>query len=118
MRQAYTNIKKVLGRYGATIDNVVEETLYVVRMDEGLQAREVPRRCVRRPHRAGGAPVEVKRLAFPELMVEIKCTRRSSHPRSELARRRGERKRKRKRIPGPPRSDRVLSVQAGHGWRF
>ena len=75
MRQAYTNIKKVLGRYGATIDNVVEETLYVVRMDEGLEARAKCRDDVFDGHtELASTIVEVKRLAFPELMVEIKCT--------------------------------------------
>ena len=39
MRTAYANVGKVLARYGATIDNLVEETLYVRDMDAAFQAR-------------------------------------------------------------------------------
>jgi 2-iminobutanoate/2-iminopropanoate deaminase len=75
MRQAYANIKKVLARYGATVDNIVEETVFVVRMDEGFEARVKCRDDVFGGHtELASTIVEVKRLAFPELMVEIKCT--------------------------------------------
>src|SRR5918911_5528292 len=33
MAQSYANAKKVLAQYGATLDNVVEEVLYVTDMD-------------------------------------------------------------------------------------
>ncbi len=33
MRQAYTNIQKLLAQYGATMDNVVDEVLFVTDMD-------------------------------------------------------------------------------------
>src|SRR5687768_16242529 len=33
MRQTYVNAKKLLARYGATLDDVVEEVLYVTDMD-------------------------------------------------------------------------------------
>ena len=36
MRQAYTNIQKVLAQYGATIDNVVD-VVFVTDMDAALQ---------------------------------------------------------------------------------
>lgn len=38
MRQSYANAKKVLARYGATLDNVVEEVLYVTNMDAAFAA--------------------------------------------------------------------------------
>jgi 2-iminobutanoate/2-iminopropanoate deaminase len=38
MREAYTNIKNVLAQYGATIDNVVEEVLFVTDMDAAFAA--------------------------------------------------------------------------------
>jgi enamine deaminase RidA (YjgF/YER057c/UK114 family) len=38
MRQTYTNAKKILSRYGATLDNVVEEVIYVTDMDKGFAA--------------------------------------------------------------------------------
>jgi 2-iminobutanoate/2-iminopropanoate deaminase len=74
MRQAYANIEKVLAQYGATIDNVVDELLFVTDMDAAFAARV---RC--RQEVFSGNPVlastivQIQRLAFPELMVEIRC---------------------------------------------
>lgn len=39
MRQAYANIKKVLAQYGATIDNIVDELLFVTDMDAAFAVR-------------------------------------------------------------------------------
>jgi enamine deaminase RidA (YjgF/YER057c/UK114 family) len=75
MRQAYANVEKVLARYGATIENVVEETLYVTNMDEAFAARAACREDVFGGHtELASTIVQIQRLAFPELMVEIKCT--------------------------------------------
>jgi enamine deaminase RidA (YjgF/YER057c/UK114 family) len=74
MRQAYTNIQKVLAQYGATMDNVVEEVLFVTDMDTAFAAATKCRREV-----FSGAPivastiVQIQRLAFPDLMIEIRC---------------------------------------------
>src|SRR5215216_8113311 len=74
MRQAYANIKKVLAQYGATMDNVVDEVLFVTDMDTAFAAAVKCRREV-----FSGIPVvastivQIQRLAFPELMIEIKC---------------------------------------------
>lgn len=38
MRQTYANAKKLLAGYGATLDNVVEEVLYVTDMDKAFAA--------------------------------------------------------------------------------
>src|SRR5512132_1305761 len=38
MRQAYTNVRKVLAQYGATMDNVVDEVLFVTDMDTAFSA--------------------------------------------------------------------------------
>jgi enamine deaminase RidA (YjgF/YER057c/UK114 family) len=74
IRQAYANIEKVLAQYWATIDNVVDEVLFVTDMDAAYAAR------VKCRHEAfPGNPevastiVQIQRLAFPELMIEIKC---------------------------------------------
>jgi 2-iminobutanoate/2-iminopropanoate deaminase len=74
MRQAYANIKKVLAQYGATMDNVVDEVLFVTDMDAAFSAR------IKCKHEVfSGNPVlastivQIQRLAFPELMVEIRC---------------------------------------------
>lgn len=74
MRQAYTNIQKVLVQYGATMDNIVDEVLFVTDMDAAFAARVKCKHVV-----FSGNPVlastivQIQRLAFPELMVEIKC---------------------------------------------
>src|ERR1700757_5252158 len=38
MRQTYSNAKKILSEFGATLDNVVEEVLYVTDMDTAFAA--------------------------------------------------------------------------------
>jgi 2-iminobutanoate/2-iminopropanoate deaminase len=74
MRQAYANIKKVIAQYGATMDNVVDEVLFVTDMDAAFSARIKCKQEV-----FSGNPVlastivQIQRLAFPELMVEIRC---------------------------------------------
>jgi 2-iminobutanoate/2-iminopropanoate deaminase len=75
MRQVYENIKKVLAQYGATMDNVVDELLFVTDMDAAFAARV---KCKQEVF-SGNNPVltstivQIQRLAFPELMVEIRC---------------------------------------------
>src|SRR5262245_37297653 len=74
MRQAYKNIETVLAQYGATIDNVVDEVVFVTDMEAAFAARVTCKEEVFR-----GKPVVastiigIQRLAFPELMIEIKC---------------------------------------------
>jgi 2-iminobutanoate/2-iminopropanoate deaminase len=74
MRQAWANVEKVLAHYGATIDNVVDEVLFVTDMEAAFAA------AVKiRPEVFRGRPlvastlVQIQRLALPELMIEIKC---------------------------------------------
>jgi 2-iminobutanoate/2-iminopropanoate deaminase len=77
MRQAYANIGKVLEQYGAGIENVVEEVLYVTDMESAFAARK---KC--HDEVFGGFPavastiVQIERLAFPEFLIEIKCLAR------------------------------------------
>ena len=67
----------MLAQYGATIANVVDEVLFVTDMDAAFAARVKCRQEV-----FSGSPVvastivQIQRLAFPELMVEIRCTAR------------------------------------------
>jgi 2-iminobutanoate/2-iminopropanoate deaminase len=74
MRQAYTNIKKILAQYGATIDNIVDEILFVTDMNTAFAAAVKCRKDI-----FSGTPnvastiVQIQRLAFPELMIEIRC---------------------------------------------
>jgi 2-iminobutanoate/2-iminopropanoate deaminase len=75
MRQAYTNIQKVLVQYGATMYYIVDEVLFVTDMDDAAFAARV--KCKQEVF--SGNPVltstivQIQRLAFPELMVEIRC---------------------------------------------
>ena len=74
MRQAYANIQKVLAQYGATMDNIVDEVLFVTDMDSAFAAAVKCRQEI-----FSSTPivvitiVQINRLAFPELMIEIKC---------------------------------------------
>ena len=74
MRQAYANVKKLLTQYGATMDNIIDEVLFVTDMDAAFAARV---KC--RQEAFSGNPVlastivQIQRLAFPELLVEIRC---------------------------------------------
>ena len=74
MRQAYENIQKLLTQYGATLKNVVDEVLFVTDMDAAFAAAVKCRQEI-----FSGSPViastivQIQRLAFPELMIEIKC---------------------------------------------
>ena len=74
MRQAYANIKKVLAQYGATMDNVVDEILFVTDMDAAFAARIKCRQEVFSDNPVlASTIVQIQRLAFAELMVEIRC---------------------------------------------
>jgi 2-iminobutanoate/2-iminopropanoate deaminase len=74
MRRAWANVAKLLKDYGATIANVVDEVIFVTDIEAALTAAVKVR-----PEVFGGRPVvastlvQVPRLAFPELMIEIKC---------------------------------------------
>ena len=74
IRQAYANIKKLLAEYGAGVENIVDETWFVTDISS---ADAVGGRLRREVY--SGIPVvaltvvQIERLAFPELMIEIKC---------------------------------------------
>jgi len=74
MRQTYANAKKILGEFGATLDNVVEEVLYVTDMDKAMEVAGAVRK-----EAYGSVKPEVAstilvtpRLAFPTQLIEIK----------------------------------------------
>jgi enamine deaminase RidA (YjgF/YER057c/UK114 family) len=77
MRQAYSNIKKLLAYYGTTMKNIVDEILFVNDMDAAFAAAVTCRQEI-----FSGNPivaitiVQIQRLAFPELMIEIRCVAR------------------------------------------
>ena len=77
MRATYANVEKVLAQYGATMDNVVDEIVFVTDMDAAFAARVKMKQEV-----FSGSPVlastivQISRLAFPQLMIEIRCIAR------------------------------------------
>ncbi len=77
MRAAYANVGKVLAQFGAAMENVVDEILFVTDMDAAFGARVKMKDEV-----FSGAPVvastivQIQRLAFPQLMIEIRCIAR------------------------------------------
>ena len=78
MRQAYRNAAKVLELFGATLQHVVEEVLYVTDMDAAFAAAGP----VRKEAYGSAVPavastiLTTSRLAFPAQLVEIRLTAR------------------------------------------
>lgn len=73
MRVTYDNAVKLLARFGATLDHVVEETLYVLDVDAAFAAAGKVRKeayATARPRCASNL-IGVSRLAFPEQLIEI-----------------------------------------------
>jgi enamine deaminase RidA (YjgF/YER057c/UK114 family) len=74
MQQTYQNAKKILSHYGATLDNVVEEVVYVTNVDEALAIGGQVRKAAygtEKPQVACSL-IGTPRLAFPEQLIEIK----------------------------------------------
>ncbi|MGA9343319.1 MAG: Rid family hydrolase [Rhodanobacteraceae bacterium] len=73
MRQAYRNAARLLEAYGASMENVVDEVLFVTDMDSAFAARVACRSEVYGDQAlVASTIVEIRRLAFPQLLVEIK----------------------------------------------
>jgi enamine deaminase RidA (YjgF/YER057c/UK114 family) len=74
MRQTYANAKKILSEFGATLDNVVEEVVYVTDMDKAMDVAGAIRKEAygsEKPQVASTIFV-TPRLAFPAQLIEIK----------------------------------------------
>ncbi len=77
MRAAYANIGKVLAQYGATMENVVDEMLFVTDIDAAFAARvKMKQEVFSGSPVLGSTIVQIQRLAFPQLMIEIRCIAR------------------------------------------
>jgi enamine deaminase RidA (YjgF/YER057c/UK114 family) len=73
LRQTYVNAIALLARYGATLEDVVEETLYVLDVDAAFTAGGKVRKEVygiEQPQCASNL-IGVSRLAFPAQLVEV-----------------------------------------------
>ena len=74
MRQTYANARKILGEFGASLDNVVEEVVYVTDMDKAMEVAGPVRKEAygsEKPQVASTILV-TPRLAFPTQLIEIK----------------------------------------------
>lgn len=78
VEQAYKNIRDVLARLDANLENVVDETWFVTDMEQVMA--NFQQVYAVREQAYGAIPdttqtlVQVAALAMPELMIEIKCT--------------------------------------------
>jgi enamine deaminase RidA (YjgF/YER057c/UK114 family) len=77
IRQAYTNVQAVLSRFGASMDDIVDETWFVT--DVGSVMGDLATLFGVRAEAYGGEPqvtqtlIQIGALAMPGLLVEIKC---------------------------------------------
>ena len=73
IRQTYRNATELLAEFGATLDDVVEETLYVLDVDSAFVAGGKVRKEVygTQQPRCASNIIGVSRLAFPAQLVEI-----------------------------------------------
>jgi len=70
MKNAYSDLEKVLAHYGCTFDDVVAENVYTTNMAAFLKASAY-RSTVYKKQFPTGTWLEVKGLALPEFMIEI-----------------------------------------------
>ncbi len=77
MRQTYANARKLLEAYGMTMDDVVEEVLYVLDTQAAFGARKkLGREVYSDPMQVASTLIEVVGLAIPGELVEIKIVAR------------------------------------------
>lgn len=78
IRQAYINAATLLARFGATLDNVVEEVMYVLDLDTAFAVAPAIRREAygREMPQVANTLLVTPRLAFREQLVEIKFVAR------------------------------------------
>ncbi|MEX0875805.1 MAG: RidA family protein [Actinomycetota bacterium] len=77
MRAAYRNIEKVLREFGATMDDIVEETLYVTDiMGAAGAAHDVRGEFYGERYDVASTLIGVAALGLPDLLIEIRCTAR------------------------------------------
>jgi 2-iminobutanoate/2-iminopropanoate deaminase len=77
MRQAYANVKRVLAHFGATMDNIVDEMLFVVDMESAMKARgRLKDEVFGQAILPAATIVQIQRLALPDFMVEIRVIAR------------------------------------------
>jgi len=78
MRQSYANAKRILGEFGATLEDVVEEVLYVTDMDKAFAAAGPVRKEAYGSEipQVASTILVTPRLALPTQLIEIKLVAR------------------------------------------
>jgi len=76
MKNAYSDLEKVLSHYGCTFDDVIVENVYTTNMAEFLKVSAY-RASVYKKQFPTGTWLEVKGLALPEFMIEIELEART-----------------------------------------
>ena len=74
MRQTYANAKRILAEFGATLDNVIEEVLYVTDMEMAFAAAGPVRKDAYGSQipQVASTILVTPRLALPTQLIEIK----------------------------------------------
>ncbi|MDF7814009.1 Rid family hydrolase [Hymenobacter sp. YC55] len=81
MRQAYANTRKLLAGFNLTMNDVVDETLFVLDNSTGYAARQkLGREVYPDPMQVPSTMIGVAALNLPSLLVEIKVVARQSNP--------------------------------------
>jgi enamine deaminase RidA (YjgF/YER057c/UK114 family) len=85
MRQSYANAKRILAGFGATLDDVVEEVLYVTDMEQAFAAAGPVRKdAYGSPRPAVASTILVTpRLALAAQLIEIKFVAKPATPTGE-----------------------------------
>jgi enamine deaminase RidA (YjgF/YER057c/UK114 family) len=78
MKRSYANAAELLKRFGASLEDVVEEVLYVLDIDAAFAVAGTVRKTAygREDPQVASTLVGTTRLAFPEQLVEIKFVAR------------------------------------------
>src|SRR5258708_36442834 len=74
MRQSYANAKEILREFGANLENVVEEVLYVTNMEKAFAAAGPVRKEAygSKTPQVASTILVTPRLALPTQLIEIK----------------------------------------------
>jgi enamine deaminase RidA (YjgF/YER057c/UK114 family) len=73
LARTYANLDKVLAHYGATRDQIVSQTLYVVDLVRNAEVVAEGNRAYFGAHRPVSTALGVTELTFPGQAVEISC---------------------------------------------
>ena len=78
MRQTYANAARILARFGATLDNVVEEVIYVTHMEAAFAVAGPVRKAAHGTEKPAVAStiVAIDRLALPTQLIEVRFVAR------------------------------------------